>query len=83
MFSDKSVSVIVVFLLSVCLEKKATIANKSNHHLMPCALNSVIPKYRDLSVSRRLGYFVRARPIIVIIINSKYFPVSDWLNPHA
>ena len=36
-------------------------------------LNSVIAKYRDLSVSRRSRYFVQPRPIIV-----KYLLFADW-----
>ena len=36
--------------------------------------------YLDLDYS---GYHKKPHPIIVFIIHSKYFPVSDWLKPHA
>ena len=38
-------------------------------------LNSIAPNsYYEI---------LKEHSIIVIIIHSKYFPVSDWLNPHA
>ena len=33
-------------------------------------------------VLKQLVDFVEAA-IIIIIIHSKYFPISDWLKPHA
>ena len=47
-------------------------------HEMIIANSRYAPRWLSI-----ISYQTRARRIIVIIIHSKYFPVSDWLKPHA
>ena len=47
----------------------------------PHPLSSADNPYLNLDYSEIISQ--KPHPIIFFIIHSKYFPVSDWLKPHA
>ena len=52
-------------IASLSCQEVIKIEKKLGNRMIKQLLNSVIAKYRDLSVSRRSQYFAQPRPIIV------------------